>query len=385
MEDPHLARARAVLARVPLVDGHNDLPCAIREWPDAPGDVRAYDLRARTPGRTDLGRLRRGMVGAQFWAVYVPCDEPAPRRLALEQIALAKEIFATYPEAFEEATSAADVERIFGSGRIACLLGVEGGHAIESSLALLERLFEQGVRYLTLTHNCTTDWADAGYDEPRHGGLSPFGIEVVRTMNRLGMLVDLSHTAVATMHAALDASQAPVIWSHACARALVDHPRNVPDEVLRRLPANGGVVMLTFVPAFVGAHHHGWDARETEQRRELEAAHGPGDPEVVRGLELWRRRNPEPHASLAEVADHVEHVRAVAGIDHVGIGSDFDGSTRVVEGLEDVSTFPALFAELARRGWNDEELAKLAGKNILRAMRAAEATAARLQSRAVSR
>jgi membrane dipeptidase len=375
--DVHLERALRVLARVPLVDGHNDLPCAIREWPDAPGDVRAYDLRARTPGRTDLERLRRGRVGAQFWAVYVPCEHAgSARRFALEQITLAKEVFATYPEHLEEATTAAEVERVFRAGRIACLLGLEGGHAIEGSLDVLRSYHRLGVRYLTLTHNCSTDWADAGYDEPRHGGLSPFGVEVVREMNRLGMMVDLAHTSADTMRRALDVTASPVIWSHAGARALVDHPRNVPDDVLRRLPANGGVVMVTFVPAFVGARHHGWDAQETERRRALENEHGSGHSDVAHSLEEWRRKNPEPRASLSEVADHVEHVRAVAGIDHVGVGSDFDGSSRVVEGLEDVSTFPALFAELARRGWSDGELAKLAGENILRVMSAAEATAA---------
>ena len=379
MDDPYLDRARRVLARVPLVDGHNDLPCAIREWPDAPGDVRAYDLRARTPGRTDLERLRRGMVGAQFWAIYVPCESAAPRQVALEQIALAKAVFATYPEQLEETTDAADVERIFRAGRIACLLGLEGGHAIEASLEVLRNYFELGVRYLTLTHNCTTEWADAGWDEPRHGGLSRFGVEVVREMNRLGMMVDLSHTSADVMRQTIDVSDAPVIWSHACARALVDHPRNVPDDVLRRLPTNGGIVMITFVPAFVGARHHGWDTSETERRQTLEATHGSGDVQVARGLEEWRRLNPEPQASLAEVADHVEHVRDMAGIDHVGIGSDFDGSTRVVEGLEDVSTFPDLFAELARRGWDEEELAKLAGENMLRVMRAVAATGARLR------
>lgn len=382
-QDVHLETARRVLASTPLIDGHNDLPWAIRQWDDAPRDVRAYDLRRRTPGHTDLARLSEGMVGGQFWSVYIPCDAVAEgaAKVQLEQIAIAQEIFDTYPDAFEEAYDASDVNRVFGAGRIASLMGMEGGHAIENSLGALRAFYEMGVRYMTLTHNCTNDWADAATDAARHGGLSPFGVDVVREMNRMGMMVDLSHTSPQTMHDALDVVEAPVMWSHASARGVVDHPRNVPDDVLRRLPGNGGVVMVTFVPAFVGRAHSAWDARENAMRAELEDRYGADDARVGRELEAWRAENPLPPATLAEVADHIERIRDVAGIDHVGIGGDFDGISRVVEGLEDVTTYPALFAELSRRGWSESDLAKLAGENILRVMRETERVARELQRR----
>jgi membrane dipeptidase len=364
---PHVEAARRVLARAPVIDGHNDLVWVIRE---RGGDPLAYDLRRMTAGRTDLPRLREGMVGGQFWAVYSPCgpDQRGARRAFLAEIALAKEIFAAYPDDLAEAFTADEVTAAFGRGRIACLIGIEGGQALEGSLDALREFRALGVRYITLTHNCATDWADAALDEPRHGGLSRFGEDVVREMNRLGMLVDLSHTSPATMHAALDVSTAPVVWSHAAARALVDHPRNVPDDALARLPANGGVAMVAFVPAFVSARHLEWDALEADARGGL----------AEEELSAWREENPTPLATLADVADHVEHVRGVAGVDHVGIGSDFDGFSRTTQGLEDVSCFPALFAELAARGWADDDLAKLAGGNILRVMREAERAADRL-------
>ncbi len=333
-----------VLQRVPLFDGHNDLPWAIRQSSDAPHDVRAYDLRARTPGHTDIERLRAGGVGAQFWSVYVPfgATEEGAAKVQLEQIDIAKQIFDLYPDVFELALTASDVERAFGAGRIASLLGMEGGHAIENSLGALRAYYALGARYMTLTHGTTIDWADSGTGEATHQGLTEFGKEVVREMNRLGMLVDLSHTSPATMHDALDVAEAPVIFSHSSAKALRDHPRNVPDDVLTRLPENGGLVMVTFVPSF-----------------------------VAEGGEV---------ATLGHVADHVEHVRRVAGIDHVGLGSDFDGIDSTPTGLEDVSTFPALLLELANRGWSEDELAKLTGENMLRVMREAE-TAARLIQR----
>ena len=380
-QDPHLEKVRRVLAQTPLIDGHNDLPWAIRQYQAAPHDVTAYDLRVPTPGHTDIERLRRGMVGGQFWSVYVSCEEveTGAGRAQLEQLDIGRRIIERYPDAFGLARNASEVERVFGEGRIASMFGMEGGHVLENSLGTLRAFHRLGARYLTLTHNCHTDWADAANLPPVHGVLTRFGREIVREMNRLGMLIDLSHTAPATMHDALDESEAPVIWSHAAARGVVDHVRNVPNEVLRRLAANGGVLMVTFVPAFVGSTHSPWAAREAEERRRLERELGAGSPGVAEGLVTWTEANPTPPATLAEVADHIEHVRSVAGIDHVGLGGDFDGIARVVEGLEDVSTYPALLVELSRRGWSEDDLAKLAGENILRVMRRAEEVARLLQ------
>ena len=343
-EDPHLAKAHRVLATTPLIDGHNDLPWAIRGSDVAPKDVHApeHDLRSATPFHTDIPRLREGMVGGQFWSVYIPYGavEDGAAMTQLEQIDIAQQIFRRYPDVFGEAYSASDVERVFGQGRIASIMGMEGGHAIENSLGALRAFYAMGVRYMTLTHNGTLDWADSANDDHRHGGLTEFGREVVREMNRLGMLVDLSHTSAETMNDALDVAEAPVIWSHADTRGVRDHPRNVPDQVLRRLPDNGGVVMITFVPSFL---------TEADE------------------------------ATVADVADHIEHVVELAGMDHVGIGGDFDGISSTPVGLEDVSTYPTLLAELSRRGWSEADLAKLAGENVLRVMREAEAVARRLQ------
>jgi len=342
VDDGPAAVAERVLASTPLIDGHNDLPWAIRESAAGPFDVGApaHDLRARTPFHTDIERLRAGRLGGQFWSVFIPFEavDSGAARMQLEQIDIALRVIDRYPDVFELALDASDVERIFASGKIASMLGIEGGHAIENSLGTLRAYHAMGVRYMTLTHNGTLDWADAGSDEHRHGGLTPFGREVVREMNRLGMLVDLAHTSPETMNDALDVSEAPVIWSHAGARGVFDHPRNVPDQVLRRLPENGGVVMVIFYPDFLTGGE----------------------------------------ATIADVADHIEHVAAVAGVDHVGIGSDFDGIERVPVGLGDVSSFPALFTELARRGWSEGDLRKLAGENVLRAWREAEAVSRRL-------
>lgn len=345
------ARVEAVLATTPLIDGHNDLPWVIRGQADQ--DVSAYDLRRPTAGHTDLARLAEGRVGAQFWSVYIPCNavEEGAAKVQLEQIAIAKELYRVYPGSLGEALSASDIEREFGRGRIASLMGMEGGHAIENSLGALRAFYDAGVRYMTLTHSCNTDWADSGTALPENDGLSAFGEEVVREMNRMGMLVDLSHTSPATMHDALNIAEAPVIFSHSSARGVTDHPRNVPDEVLERLPENGGVVMVTFVPSFIN--------------QAVADFNGP-DAEA-------------PSATLADVADHIDHIRAVAGVEHVGIGGDYDGISTVPIGLEDVSTYPALFEELARRGWSDDELRLLAGENVLRVMRGAEAAARRLQ------
>jgi membrane dipeptidase len=378
--DAALEHARRLLRETPLVDGHNDLAWTIREDSVSRGDVDAYDLRKATRGHTDLARLRRGQVAAQFWSVYVPGEyrDSGFARVQLEQIDIARRVIAKYPDQLAPALTAADIEREFARGRIASLLGAEGGHVLENSLGTLRSYYDLGVRYLTLTHNVTLDWADAALDSARNNGLSPFGREVVREMNRLGMLVDLSHVSPAVMSQALDVSEAPVIFSHSSARALVDHPRNVPDSILARLRANGGIVMVTFVPPFVSAEAALWDAARRERERELAGA--LSDPaERTAGLAEWERQHPPPPATLQQVADHIEHVRRVGGPDHVGIGSDFDGITQVPRGLEDVSRFPELFAELIRRGWSDEDLRKLAGQNLLRVLRAAEATAARLR------
>ena len=372
-------RIRRILAEVPLIDGHNDLPGAIREAKTPEGDVGIYDLRQRTSGDTDLGRLRAGMVGAQFWSVHVDVEDPTPAKQQLEQIDIAHRVFAAYPDALEFAGTASDIERVFGAGKIASLLGIEGGHVIENSLGALRAFYRTGVRYMTLTHFTNTDWADSATDDVVNDGLSPFGEEVVREMNRMGMLVDLSHVSPATMSDVLDLAEAPVIFSHSGSRALADHPRNVPDSILRRLPANGGIVMQVFYPPYVGRDAAERVKRQDEMRADLEARYG-GDPQrIVREMAAWNDANPAPGATLADVADHIEHIRDVAGIDHVGLGSDFDGIPTYVEGLEDVSTFPALLYELARRGWSDEELKKLAGENLLRVMRAAELAAMRLQ------
>ncbi|CAN5665811.1 dipeptidase [soil metagenome] len=369
--DRNLERAIRILRSTPLVDGHNDLPWAIREHTMRPRDVEAYDLRVRTSGHTDLDRLRRGMVGGQFWSVYVPGEfrDSGYARVQLEQIDIARRVIAKYPDRLALALTADDIRREFRRGRIGSVLGMEGGHVIENSLGALRAYYDLGARYLTLTHNVTLDWADAAMDVARHGGLTGFGEEVVREMNRLGMLVDLSHASPGTMSDALNVSEAPVIFSHSSARSLADVPRNVPDSILRRLPANGGVVMVTFVPGFIsqGLIDHG-----TARRRF-------GGDTATAGFRAWLAANPRPRATLAQVADHIEHIRRVAGIDHVGIGGDFDGISEVVVGLEDVSKYPRLFAELARRGWTDAELRKLAGENVLRAMAGAESVSERLR------
>ena len=373
------ARAHRVLRSTPLIDGHNDLPWEIRRQADHPLDVDAYDLAKRTPGHTDLARLDSGRVGAQFWSVYVPGDfaDSGFARVQLEEIDIARRMIAKYPK-LELAWSADDVRRAFRRGRIASLIGLEGGHVIENSIALLRTYRDLGARYLTLTHNVTLDWADAAGDSARHGGLTPFGVEVVREMNRLGMLVDLSHVSPGTMSDALDASLAPVIFSHSSARALTDVPRNVPDSILARLPRNGGVVMVTFVPGFVSPEVVAWSGALARARADVRRS-GSDTAGMRAAMELWMAANPAPRATLAQVADHIEHVRRVAGIEHVGIGSDFDGIDDTPVGLASVADFPRLFAELARRGWSDSDLRKLAGENLLRVMERAERVATDLQ------
>jgi membrane dipeptidase len=378
--DSALEHARRLLESAPLIDGHNDLPWEIREFKTAPRNVAAYDLRKRTPRHTDLERLAQGKVGAQFWSIYVPGEfkDSGYARVQLEQFDIARRMIARYPERLAPAFTADDIERNFKRGRIGSLLGMEGGHVIENSLGALRSYYALGARYLTLTHNVTLDWADAALDTARHQGLTEFGKEVVREMNRLGMLVDLSHVSPGVMSDALDVTESPVIFSHSSARALTSHPRNVPDSILARLPRNGGLIMVTFVPAFVSPEAAAWDAEARRERERLEST--VSDTAERRRLEdQWKTAHPQPRATLAQVADHIEHVRKVAGVEHVGIGSDFDGIDTVPEGLEDVSDFPNLFAELIRRGWSDADLKKLAGGNLLRALRAAEATAARLR------
>lgn len=379
--DKDLARARRILRQTPLIDGHNDLPWRIRKDSVARGDVDAYELRRRTPGHTDLARLKAGMVGAQFWSVYIPGDyrDSGYARVQLEQIDIARRIIARYPDRFALALTSGDIRRNFRQGKIGSLLGIEGGHAIENSLGALRAYYDLGVRYMTLTHNVTLDWADAALDSAKHNGLTPFGDSVVREMNRLGMLVDLSHTSPATMSDALNVTQAPVIFSHSAALGLVDVPRNVPDSILRRLPANGGVVMVTFVPSFVSSAVPKYEMLVRPTVTELRQRYGNDTVAIRRAVEAWRVMNPSPRARLAEVADHIDYIRRVAGADHVGIGGDFDGISETVEGLEDVSTYPALFAELARRGWSDADLKKLAGENVLRVFAQTERVAARLK------
>jgi membrane dipeptidase len=379
--NPYLALARRVLRTTPLVDGHNDLPWRIREDSVVKGDVEAYDLRKTTPGMTDFARLRKGMVGAQFWSIYIPGEirDSGYARVQLEQFDIARRTIAKYPTVLQFTTTVAGIRRAFAARRIGSLLGLEGGHAIENSLGALRIYYELGARYMTLTHNVTLDWADAALDEPKHGGLTPFGEEVVREMNRLGMLVDLSHVSPGVMSDALNVTEAPVIFSHSGARALVDHRRNVPDSILARLPKNGGVVMVPFVTSFVSQALHAWDDSLSDIRRMAQQRLGGDTAAVRREVDAWSAKLPRPRVTIADVADHIDHVRKVAGVDHVGVGSDFDGITDTVEGLEDVSTFPALFAELARRGWKEAELRKLAGENVLRAMARAEQVSARLR------
>ncbi|MCE3262141.1 MAG: peptidase renal dipeptidase [Pseudoduganella sp.] len=374
--DAALHHARALLDKVPLVDGHNDLPWTIREDAAHPMDLEHYDLRQRTPHETDLARLKQGKLAAQFWSVYVPGELKGGWAVAqLEQIDLARRMIAKYPESLVLATRSSDIAKAKRAGKIASFIGMEGGHVIENSLGALRAYYALGARYMTLTHNSTLDWVDAALGERRHGGLSPFGKEVVREMNRLGMLVDLSHVSPEVMHQALDTSAAPVIFSHSSARALNDHPRNVPDDVLRRMAANGGVVMVTFVPTFISPQVAAW------RKGLMQAAAGaePDSPEFKqREADYVAKAGPAPKATLAMVADHIEHVARVAGHAHVGIAGDYYGATNP-EGLEDVSTYPALFAELVRRGWHDADLARLAGGNLVRALARAEQVAARLQ------
>ncbi|GHK05832.1 dipeptidase [Streptomyces sp. NPDC003753] len=381
MTSPSLQAARELLREFPVVDGHNDLPWALRK--QARYDLDALDIARHQNARlhTDLPRLREGGVGAQYWSVYVPCDLPDPVPATLEQIDCVRQLLARYPADLAPALTAADMETARKDGRIASLMGAEGGHSIANSLGTLRGLYGLGVRYMTLTHNDNVAWADSATDEPGVGGLSDFGREVVREMNRLGMLVDLSHVAATTMRDALDTTEAPVIFSHSSARAVCDHPRNIPDDVLERLPANGGVAMVTFVPKFVLQAAVDWTAAADDNMR----AHGlhPLDttPEAMKVHRAFEERTPRPAATVGTVADHLDHMREVAGIDHVGIGGDYDGTAFTPDGLGDVSGYPNLVAELLDRGWSRADLAKLTWQNAVRVLGAAEDVARDVQTR----
>lgn len=389
------ARVIRVLEQTPLIDGHNDLAWEIRDR--YKGRLAAIDLKSDTsklprapdaaPLMTDILRLRAGHVGGQFWSVWVPVEVPgaAAVQMTLEQIDLVKRMAARYPADLEIAYTAADVRRIHRAGKIASLIGIEGGHQINNSLAVLRQMYDLGARYMTLTHVHTTGWADSATDAPRHHGLTAFGEDVVREMNRLGMLVDLSHVSPDTMRAALRVSTAPVIFSHSSARALVDHPRDVPDDVLELVAANGGVVMVNFATAYVSDARNRWEAdRAAEIARYDSPPYGGlyiGQPDRAKAaLADWEHEHPKPEVTLAQVADHIEHIRRVAGIDHVGLGSDFDGIPDTPRGLEGVDKYPDLLVELMRRGWSDADVAKLAGANVLRVMAECEHVASTLRS-----
>ena len=372
------ARAVAILKTVPLIDGHNDIPDAVRER----GGLDSVDLVVNQPRlHTDIRRLRAGGVGAQLWAAYVPVstihEGVHPAVYALEQIDFVYRLCAKYPATFTIARTAADIERNFKAGKVSCLIGIEGGHAIENSLGALRTFAKLGVRYMTLTHWETLDWADAATDSARHGGLTTFGEQVVREMNRLGMLVDLSHVSDATMIDALRITRAPVIYSHSSARAIARHVRNVPDSILRLVPANGGVVMVNFNPPFVSEARRLHDARRDSALAAMRAA---GVDSLARrdSLRAWNER--APAVTMQQVADHIDHIRRLVGVDHVGLGSDFDGISSVPAGLQDVSKFPDLLAELLRRGWTEPDVKKVAGLNALRVLREAEQVAREIQA-----
>ncbi len=374
--------AREVLAKTPIIDGHNDTPHQIAELFGR--DFSKFDLKGLPPEvlaktHTDIPTLRAGFVGGQFWSVYVDAALPKHEAVTrtLEQIDVVHQMVARYPESFAYATTAAEVEAAIKKGKIASLIGMEGGHSIGGSLGILREMYAAGARYMTITHSLTTDWADSATDAPKHDGLSPFGFEVLAEMNRLGMIADLSHVSEATMHDVLDKGTAPVLFTHSNARAVTPHPRNVPDTILKRLPENGGVVMVTFVPGFTSPERRQWEFEKSAVagRAKIEFTGNPVGEKAA--VDDWSKANPQPKATLSQVADHIDHIRKVAGIDHVGIGGDFGGVDELPVGLENVSTYPALFAELVRRGYSKADLAKIAQGNVLRVMRGTEKAAGR--------
>jgi len=378
----YLARARALHKQSLLIDGHNDYPWALREH-DAARSLDTLDISKPQPSiMTDIARLKEGGIGGQFWSVYTPVElqGQAAVTATLEQIDIVHRMVRKYPQTFELALTADDVERIHKAGKIASLIGMEGGHSIDNSLADLRMFHRLGARYMTLTHTSNTPWADSATDTPKSNGLSSFGEDVVKEMNWLGMLVDLSHVSPDTMEDAIRVSQAPVIFSHSDARALNDHPRNVPDNILQLLPKNGGVIMVTFVPGFVSPKVNEWNKRQTAEQDRLKAL-TPNDAAGVKaGVDKWTAANPAPEATIGDVADHVDHIRKVAGIDHIGIGSDFDGITQTVKDLDNVSTYPRLTAELLKRGYSEADIKKILGLNVLRVLREAEKVSKRLQA-----
>lgn len=381
-----LSEVRALLREVPLIDGHNDLPWQYRLHKS--NDLAAVDLNVGTgkltpPWVTDIPRLRAGGVGGQFWSVYVPAttNEAVAVRMVLEQIDVVHRLVARYPETFELARTAVDIERVHRNGKIASLIGMEGGHSIGNSLGVLRMTYALGARYLTLTHTKHCDWADSANEPPRAHGLTPFGEQVIREMNRLGMLVDLSHASDETAGAALRITQAPVIFSHSGARAVCNSPRNVPDDLLRQLRANDGVLMVCFLPGYLNESARAqFEAAMAEHDRAAKL-YGEDSEKLREHMDAWRAAHNEPYsASLKDVADHIDHACKVAGVEHVGIGSDFDGYRGVTTGLEDVSCYPALLVELKRRGYSRDDLKRIAGLNLLRVMRQAEKVAKRLQA-----
>ncbi len=372
--------ASAVLKRTPIIDGHNDTPHQIAEL--FARDFSKFDLNRLPPDvlaktHTDIENARAGHLGGQFWSVYVEAELPKHEAVTktLEQIDVVRQMIARYPQAFAYAGSAAEIEAAMKRGRIASLIGMEGGHSIGGSLEILRQMYAAGARYMTITHSLTTEWADSATDAPKHDGLTPFGFGVLGEMNRLGMIADISHVSEATMHDVLDKSTAPVLFTHSNARALVPHPRNVPDSVLQRLPKNGGVVMVTFVPGFTSPARRQWEFEKAAiaGRAKLQFT---GDPVGEKAaVDDWVAHVPQPKATLSQVADHIDHIRKVAGIDHIGIGGDFGGVDELPVGLENVSAYPALFAELVRRGYSNADLAKIAQGNVLRVMRGVEKAA----------
>lgn len=388
------ARVRKILTTSPVIDGHNDLSWEIRDR--FKGDFGAIDLskdvsnlphaKDLLPIMTDIPRLRKGGVGAQFWSVWVPSDTSGPIAVqnTLEQIDIVTRLTARYLDDFAMAKTAQDIRRIQSSGKIASLIGIEGGHQINNQLSVLRQMYDLGARYMTLTHSRNTDWADSATEDPKHNGLTPFGKQVVLEMNRLGMMVDLSHVSPKTMADVLDTSKSPVIFSHSNARAVAEHPRNVPDDILKRMPKNDGIVMVNFYSGYISNAYNKWDADRSAEKARI--ATPPfsglylGQPERANAaLAAWDKANPRPIVTVSDVADHFDHIRKIAGADHIGIGSDFDGVDAVPVGLDSADDYPALLIELLKRGWSDADVAKVTGGNLLRVMAANEKIAERLQ------